>query len=112
MVDVAKAHILAMTSDNASGQRFIVSEKALWLSDIAKILKNNGFKKIPSIVIPNFLVGLLSFFLKDIALFKDRLGKSQITKSDNAKKLLRWRPGFVEEAIVDTAKKYKETRNI
>ena len=112
VVDVAKAHILAMTSDNASGQRFIVSEKALWLSDIAKILKNNGFKKIPSIVIPNFLIGFLSFFLKDIAIFKDRLGKSQITKSDNAKKLLGWRPGFVEEAIVDTAKKYKETRNI
>ena len=112
VVDVAKAHILALKSDNAAGQRFIVSEKALWLSDIAEILKNNGFKKVPSIVVPNFLLGFLSFFLKDIALFKDRLGKSQITKSDNAKKLLEWNPGFVEEAIIDTAKKYKETRKI
>tara|TARA_B100001996_G_scaffold42221_1_gene30606 strand:- start:3964 stop:4971 length:1008 start_codon:yes stop_codon:yes gene_type:complete len=112
VVDVAKAHILALKSDNAAGQRFIVSEKALWLSDIAEILKNNGFKKVPSIVVPNFLLGFLSFFLKDIALFKDRLGKSQITKSDNAKKLLEWNPGFVEEAIIGTAKKYKETRKI
>ena len=112
VVDVARAHILALKSDNAAGQRFIVSEKALWLSDIAKILKNNGFTKVPSIVIPNFLLGFLSFFLKDIALFKDRLGKSQITKSDNAKKLLDWKPAFVEEAIIDTAKKYKETRKI
>ena len=110
--DVAKAHVLALKSDSAAGQRFIVSEKALWLSDIAKILKNNGFKKVPTIVAPNFLLGFLSFFLKDIALFKDRLGKSQITKSDNAKKLLEWKPGFVEDAIVDTAKKYKETRKI
>ena len=112
VVDVARAHILALKSDNAAGQRFIVSEKALWLSDIAKILKNNGFTKVPSIVVPNFLLGFLSFFLKDIALFKDRLGKSQITKSDNAKKLLDWKPGFVEKAIIDTAKKYKETRKI
>ena len=112
VVDVARAHILALKSDNAAGQRFIVSEKALWLSDIAKILKNNGFTKVPSIVLPNFLLGFLSFFLKDIALFKDRLGKSQITKSDNAKKLLDWKPGFVEKAIIDTAKKYKETRKI
>tara|TARA_B100001142_G_scaffold46233_1_gene42740 strand:+ start:264 stop:1268 length:1005 start_codon:yes stop_codon:yes gene_type:complete len=112
VVDVARAHILALKSDNAAGQRFIVSEKALWLSDIAKILKNNGFTKVPSIVVPNFLLGFLSFFLRDIALFKDRLGKSQITKSDNAKKLLDWKPAFVEKAIIDTAKKYKETRKI
>lgn len=112
VLDVAKAHILAMKSDNAPGQRFIVSEKALWLSDIAEILKNNGFKKVPTVVVPNFLLGFLSFFLKDIALFKDRLGKSQITKSDNAKKLLQWNPGFVKDAIIDTAKKYKETRKI
>tara|TARA_B100001778_G_scaffold201525_1_gene166437 strand:- start:5284 stop:6291 length:1008 start_codon:yes stop_codon:yes gene_type:complete len=112
VLDVAKAHILAMKSDRAAGQRFIVSEKALWLSDIAEILKNNGFKKVPTVVVPNFLLGFLSFFLKDIALFKDRLGKSQITKSDNAKKLLQWNPGFVENAIIDTAKKYKETRKI
>ena len=112
VLDVAKAHVLALKSDSAAGQRFIVSEKALWLSDIAEILKNNGFKKVPTIVAPNFLLGFLSFFLKDIALFKDRLGKSQITKSDNAKKLLEWKPGFVENAIIDTAKKYKETRKI
>lgn len=112
VVDVAKAHVLALKSNHAAGQRFIISEKALWLSDIANILKNNGFKKVPSIVVPNFLIGLLSFFLKDIALFKNRLGKSQITKADNAKKLLGWKPNNVEEAIVDTAKKYKATREI
>ena len=105
VVDVAKAHVLALKSNHAAGQRFIISEKALWLSDIANILKNNGFKKVPSTVVPNFLIGLLSFFLKDIALFKNRLGKSQITKADNAKKLLGWKPSNVEEAIVDTAKK-------
>ena len=112
VVDVARAHILALKLDNAAGQRVLVSEKALWLSDIAKIFKNNGFTKVPSIVVPNFLLGFLSFFLRDIALFKDRLGKSQITKSDNAKKLLDWKPAFVEKAIIDTAKKYKETRKI
>ncbi len=67
---------------------------------------------MPSIVVPNFLIGFLSFFLKDIALFKNRLGKSQITKADNAKKRLGWKPNHVEEAIINTAKKYKTTRDI
>ena len=112
VVDVAKAHVLALKSENAPGQRFIVSEKALWLAEIGRILKDNGFKKAPTRVVPNFLLGFLAFFLKDIALFKDRLGKSQVTKADNAKKLLLWKPNFVEKAIIGTAKQYRETRKL
>ncbi|MEC9475284.1 MAG: aldehyde reductase [Candidatus Neomarinimicrobiota bacterium] len=112
VVDVAKAHVLALKSEHAPGQRFIVSEKPIWLVEIGKILKDNGFKKAPTRVVPNFLLGFLALFLKDIALFKDRLGKSQITKSDNAKNLLGWKPEFVEKAIIETAKKYKETRKL
>jgi len=112
VVDVAKAHVLALKSENAPGQRFIVSEKPLWLAEIGRILKDNGFKKAPTRVVPNFLLGFLAFFLKDIALFKDRLGKSQVTKADNAKKLLLWKPNFVEKAIIGTAKQYRETRKL
>ena len=79
---------------------------------ISSILKDNGFKKAPTRVVPNFLLGFLAFFLKDIALFKDRLGKSQVTKADNAKKLLLWKPNFVEKAIIGTAKQYRETRKL
>ena len=75
-------------------------------------LKENGFKKAPTRVLPNFLLGLLALFLKDIALFKDRLGKSQVTKADKAKKLLLWKPNFVEKAIIGTAKQYRETRKL
>ena len=85
VVDVAKAHILALKSENAPGQRFIVSEKALWLAEIGRILKDNGFKKAPTRVVPNFLLGFLAFFLIDIALFIDRLGNSQVRKADYAK---------------------------
>ena len=81
--------------------RFIGSEKPLWLAEIGRILKDNGFKKAPTRVVPNFLLGFLALFLKDIALFKDRLGKSQITKSDNAKNLLGWKPEYTFETLMD-----------
>ena len=106
VVDVAKAHILAMKSPKSNGKRFIVSEKALWMVDIAKILKDEGFKMVPTKVIPNFFLWFLAIFIKDIAMFKDRLGKSQITDSSNAMKVLNWEPNDVEGAIISTAKQY------
>ena len=105
--DVARAHVLAMKSPKAPGNRFIVSEKALWMVDIAKILKKSGFKKVPTKVMPNFFLWFLAIFLKDIALFKDRLSKSQTTDASNAKKVLNWNPSNVEDAIIATAKQYQ-----
>ena len=105
--DVAKAHVLAMKSSKAPGNRFIVSEKALWMVDIAKILKKSGFKKVPTKVVPNFFLWFLAIFLKDIALFKDRLSKTQTTDASNAKKVLNWNPSNVEDAIIATAKQYQ-----
>ncbi len=36
--DVAKAHILAMTNSASDGERFIVSEKEMWLHESAEVL--------------------------------------------------------------------------
>ena len=110
VVDVAKAHILAMKSPKSNGKRFIVSEKALWMVDIAKILKDEGFQRVPTKVIPNFFLWFLAIFIKDIAMFKDRLGKSQLTDSSNAMKVLNWEPNDVEGAIITTAKQYHQRK--
>jgi dihydroflavonol-4-reductase len=37
--DVAKAHVLAMTSESAPGNRIIVNTDAIWMRDISKIVK-------------------------------------------------------------------------
>ena len=56
---------------------------------------------------PNFFLWFLAIFLKDIALFKDRLSKSQTTDASNAKKVLNWNPSNVEDSIIATAKQYQ-----
>ena len=43
-------------------------------------------------------------------MFKDRLGKSQITDSSNAMKVLNWEPNDVEGAIIMTAKQYHQRK--
>mgnify|MGYP003961001745 CR=1 FL=1 len=53
--DVAKAHILAMKNTDSDGERFIVSEKEMWMSDIANVLNANGYKA-PEKNMPNLLL--------------------------------------------------------
>ena len=43
--DVAAAHILAMQSPSSNGERFALSEKDLSYKEIAKTLRDKGFKK-------------------------------------------------------------------
>ena len=54
--DTARAHIEAMLHPEASGKRFILSEKNMWLLEMNKILIANGFKKAPIKQAPNFLI--------------------------------------------------------
>ena len=49
--DVAAAHILAMENSASNGERFALAEKDLWYKDVAKLLRDNGFDKAPTIAI-------------------------------------------------------------
>ena len=56
--DIARLHVLAMTTPEAAGQRFIGSGDFYWMSDVAKILKQglgDKAKKVPSIPVPDFV---------------------------------------------------------
>jgi dihydroflavonol-4-reductase len=53
--DIARLHVLAMTTPEAAGQRFIGSGGFYWMSDVAKMLKQglgDKAKKVPSIPCP------------------------------------------------------------
>ena len=60
--DVATAHILAMQNTSSNGERFALSEKDLSYKEIAKLLKENGFKKAPSVSVPVWLAKFLANF--------------------------------------------------
>jgi nucleoside-diphosphate-sugar epimerase len=55
--DIARLHVLAMTTQGVAGERFIGSGDFYWMADIAKMLKQglgDKAKKVPSIPVRDF----------------------------------------------------------
>ena len=62
--DVAEAHVLALETPEAAGQRFLITHEFLWLSEIADVLREaypDRSSAIPSRQLPNWM-GFFSFF--------------------------------------------------
>ena len=61
--DCASLHIKAMTAEAAGGRRLIAASNTLWISDIAKLLKEAYPKtKLPSREMANWLVKIVGTF--------------------------------------------------
>ena len=101
-----------MLHPEASGKRFILSEKTMWLLDMNRILIANGFKKAPIRQAPNFLIKFIGLFNKELGVISGFVGKTKYTNSENAKNILDFKFEGVNNAIVDTAKKLEELGTI
>jgi dihydroflavonol-4-reductase len=106
--DVAAAHILAMQTPAANGERFALVEKDLWYKDVAKILRENGFDKAPTLGIPVWLAKILANFNKELKLTLPYLGRKRSISNTKAKEILRWNPRPAEESILDIANQMKD----
>mgnify|MGYP001171834293 FL=1 len=101
--DVADMHIEAMLNKNAAGQRFLLSAQTIWYSEVADILRNNNFKKVPKYVVPNIFIKIFALFDKEAKLALDRLGKKYVLHTNNAKSILNWTPKNINNSIIQTA---------
>ena len=101
--DVAKAHILAMKNTDSDGERFIVSEKEMWMSDIANVLNANGYKA-PEKNMPNLLLKVMALFKSDLKTISKMAGKQRDCNTTKAKDVLGWNPITAEESILAAAK--------
>ena len=106
--DVATAHITAMLSNQTDGERIIVSEKTLWMDEVATILRNAGFDKTPSKVMPKWVMQIMSIFKKDLKFIVPIINKRRDITSTKAKDLLNWEPISAEQSIIDTAKQLQD----
>jgi nucleoside-diphosphate-sugar epimerase len=104
--DVAAAHILAMTTPEAAGQRFLVSSgPAISLKQIGTILKENlgdAAQRVPSRSIPDIAVRIASVFLKEFRSVVPDLGFARKASSEKARRVLGWKPRKPEEAVIAT----------
>lgn len=91
--DVALAHVRAMTSPEAAGQRFIINTGGMWFRDVALILdrefRPQGYR-VPTVAAPKFLVSIAAWFDKTLHAVMPRWGK-QIT-FDNTKVIFSYFP--------------------
>ena len=111
--DVAAAHILAMENSASNGERFALAEKDLWYKDVAKLLRDNGFDKAPTIAIPVWLAKILANFSKELKLTLPYLGRLRSVKNTSkSKDILGWNPRPAEESILEVAKQMQEMGQI
>jgi len=105
--DVADLHLRAMTNPAAAGQRFLaVAGDFLSMQEIARILKARlgaAAKRVPTRVLPNWLVRMAALADPSVKQILPELGKTKNAGSEKAKRLLAWTPRSTEEAIVATA---------
>ena len=105
--DVAAAMILAMTTSEAAGHRFACPSATIWIKELADILNKQfskrGYKKIPKLVMPVFLVRALALFDKRIALVTPSLNWNFELSNTKIKRILNWQPRSKEEAILSMA---------
>ncbi len=105
--DIARLHLLAMTTRSAAGQRFIGSGDYYSLKEIAGVLKQGLGKKarkVPSLVFPDFLVRVFAVFDPVVRSRLFDLGKERRVSSEKARKMLGWTTRPASESILDTAR--------
>ena len=104
--DVASAHLSAMRSPEAAGQRFICSEANHSMMEVARILKTHygtrGFK-IPTGRLPSFAVRAMALFDSTVRLTLNDLDTAQRVDNAKIKSVLQWRPRDLEEMTISMA---------
>jgi len=103
--DVASAHLAAMTTPEANGQRFCCCVDFVWMKDMAAILTEHfgdrGYK-IPTRTLPDFVVRIAGLFDKVTRVVAPRLGLELHVSNEHIKRVLGWQPRGTEEMVVAT----------
>jgi dihydroflavonol-4-reductase len=104
--DVAVAHLAAMTTPEAAGQRFICVAEQFWIREAAVIL-NQHFEargyKVKTTMLPSWVVYIAAIFIKPVRLVLHSLNKETHIDTARIRKTLLWKPRGLEETLVSMA---------
>lgn len=104
--DLADAHIRAMTTPEAAGERFIAAGDFLWLADIAKALRAGlgaRGRKVPTRTLPAFILRLMLPVLPQFRPLAPMLGCRFRLTSDKARRVLGFSPRPAATTVVECA---------
>jgi nucleoside-diphosphate-sugar epimerase len=105
--DVADLHIRALTDPAGGGERFIATDRFLWMAEVAAILRErlgDAAKKVPTRVAPNLAIRAMALFDSSVRSVVSDLGKQSWFSSEKARTSLGWTTRPVEDSIEDCAR--------
>ncbi|QUQ67235.1 NAD-dependent epimerase/dehydratase family protein [Kutzneria sp. CA-103260] len=102
--DLADAHIRAMTTPEAAGQRFLATGEFMWMLDLARALRDGLGKdaaKAPTHNLPDVAVRGLAKFDGTLKELLPALGRRAVHTTAKAERVLGWKSRPGAEAVVD-----------
>ena len=105
--DVADLHLRAMTDPAAKGERFLaIAGDFMTMQQIALALKarmGDAAKRVPTRVLPDWLLRVVSIFDSSLKQITPELGKFKNATNEKARRVLGWSPRSNEDALEATA---------
>lgn len=105
--DIAQLQLKAMTTPEAGGNRFIGVARFAWMSEVAKILRDelgDDASNVPKRTAPNLLIRAIGLFDGSVKSLVPSLGVKTEYSHEHATELLGWQPRPVPESVVDCAR--------
>jgi len=102
--DVARLHADALEVEGAAGKRFIAaSEQPVEMGHVAMVLREAGYKKVPSRRAPNLAIKFMSLFDREAKGMLPQLGKKIAYDVKSTYDVLGWQPTRLETTLVEMA---------
>jgi len=102
--DVAKLHVAAMTAGGAAGKRFIAcTSEPVEMANVAKILRDAGYKKVPTMKAPTFVLKLMGLIAPEAKGMLPFIGKKAALDNSATIKILNWQPSPMANAFKEMA---------
>lgn len=102
--DVAKLHVAAMTAKGAAGKRFIAcTSEPVEMATLAKVLREAGFSKAPSLKAPTFLLKLMSLIDSEAKGMMPFIGKKASFDNSATFTTLNWEPTLMATSFQEMA---------
>ncbi|MEI6814796.1 MAG: NAD-dependent epimerase/dehydratase family protein [bacterium] len=102
--DIARLHVAALSSDGASGKRFIAaSAEPVEMTYLASVLRGAGYTKVPSRKAPNFAIRAMSLFDREAKGMLPQLGKRVAYDNHDSYDVLGWQPTPLETTLTEMA---------
>jgi dihydroflavonol-4-reductase len=102
--DVAKLHVAAMTAIGAAGKRFIASTaEPVEMATVARVLRDAGYAKAPTMKAPTFLLKLLSLVDREAKGMLPFIGKKAALDNSATLRVLNWKPTLMADSFKEMA---------